>query len=68
MFMLVNMVGYWEVVSKEALHVLDLLQSLTEALWVGEAGRAQMIQLLFKMTHLPVQVLGFVAFLLNPLP
>lgn len=68
MFIFLGMAGYWEMIFKEALHALDSLQSLTDTLWVGEAGGVQKSQLLFKVTHLPVQMLKFVAFLLNSLP
>lgn len=59
--------GCEELVFKEALHALDLLQSLVVAVWAGEARGSQQAQLFVDVTQLHVQILGFVALLLNDL-
>lgn len=56
-----------DLILQKAFHALDLLPSLVVALWVMEGGRTQEIELVVYVTQLPIQILGFVALLLNPL-
>lgn len=54
-----------ELIFKKAPHALDLLQSLAVAVWALETGGFQLTQLSLNVKQLPVQVLGFVALLLD---
>lgn len=66
-FIRVNTAECEELILEMSLHVLDLLHSLAVAVWGGEAGGSQHDQLFVNVTQLPVEILGFVALLLNPL-
>lgn len=55
-----------DLIFKNAPHPLDLLQSLAVAVWALETGGSQLTQLSLNVKQLPVQVLSFVALLLNP--
>lgn len=64
-FIHVDTGGREELIFKQALHALDLLQSPTVAVRGGEAGGSQQAEFFVNVAQLPVQILGFVALLLN---
>lgn len=58
-------VGCDELIFKQLLHALDLLQCLFVAVWIREAWGTQLTQLTVDATQLSVQILAFVSVLLN---